>query len=108
MAAYPSVGMLTTVTPETVMRHDVSESGAVRGVDLSEEMAYAIAVSHPLLNAADRDTVLAFYTANRNSLVTLTAGDGRTYDVLFTTEPTVEVINPTRFTLTSNLFGNVQ
>ena len=108
MAAYPSVGMLTTVTPDTALRHDVAESGAVRAVDLSEAMAYAITVSHPLLDATDRDTILNFYAANKNSLVTLTAGDGRTYDVLFTTEPTVEVINASRFTLTSHLFGNVQ
>ena len=108
MANYPSIGMLTTVTPEGGISFDVAESGAVRGVDLGDAMAYAIEISHPLLDATDRDTILAFYTANKNSLVTLTAGDGRTYEVLFTTEPAVEVVSATRFNLTASVFGNLQ
>jgi len=108
MAAYPAIGMLTIITPEGGIRHDIAESGAVRAVDLSEEMAYSVQINHPLLDATDRDTILAFYTANKNSIVTLTAGDGRIYEVLFTTEPTVDVVSATRFTLTADMFGNLQ
>ena len=98
--------MLTVISPELAIRSDVSDSGAVRAVDLSEELSYSIEVTHPLLDATDRDTILSFYASNRNTFTQISPGDGRDYDMLITTEPTVKVVTPIRFTLTSKMVGN--
>ena len=108
MAAYPSVPMLTVVEPRASLKIDAAVSGAVRGVDLSAEDIFDIEVTHTLLTAAERDTVINFYNANKALVVALTAGDGNTYDVLFTARPGVSVVTPIRFTVTAKMVGNKQ
>ena len=108
MAAYPSIGMRTVVSPVASIIIDTAVSGAVRGIDLSAEDVFEIEVIHPFISAADRNTIISFYNTNKALIVALDAADGNTYDVMFKARPTVEVINATWFTVTANMVGNIQ
>ena len=108
MAAYPSIGMRTVVSPVASIIIDTAASGAVRGIDLSAADVFEIEVTHPLISAADRDTIISFYTSNKALIVALDAADGNTYDAMFKARPTVEVVNATWFTVTSSVVGNIQ
>lgn len=106
MAAYPSLGRRTRVRALNNRKTDISESGTVRIVDLSAAQVYQINVEHPLIDSTDRATLRSFWTTNKNLVVTITAGDGYSYDAYFVNEPEVEVINSVRSNVSVVLVGN--
>ena len=93
MATYPSLGKRTTVRALNDRKTDISEAGGVRIVDLSAAQVYEVQVEHPLINATDLATLRTFWTTNKNSANTITAGDGYSYSGYFVNEPEVDVIN---------------
>lgn len=105
MAAYPSVAKLSRITPINDRRSDISEAGYVRQVDLSAEQVYQLDLEHPYVSSTDRSTLAAFWLANKGTTVTVTAGDGYTYDCLFVNEPAVEAINGTWWNVRAQLVG---
>lgn len=106
MAAYPSIGKRTKVRALNDRKTDVSEAGTVRIVDLSAAQVYQIAVEHPLINSTDLATLRTFWTTNKNLVVTISAGDGYSYDAYFVNEPEVEVVNSVRSNVRVTLVGN--
>lgn len=106
MAAYPSIGKRTKVRALNDRKTDISEAGTVRIVDLSAAQVYQIAVEHPLLNSTDLATLRTFWTTNKNLVVTISAGDGYSYDAYFVNEPEVEVVNSVRSNVRVTLVGN--
>ncbi len=105
MAAYPSVAKLTKITPLNDRKSDVSDAGYVRQVDLSAQQVYQLDIEHPYVSSTDRTTITSFWTANKGTTCTVTAGDGNTYDCLFTNEPYVEAINGTLWSVKVKLIG---
>lgn len=105
MAAYPTLPMRTRVTPLNDRKSDLSEAGYVRQVDLSAQQAYQLDIEHPYLTSSERSTLLTFWSTNKGTTVTVTAGDGNTYDCLFVNEPAGEVMNSTFSTYTVRLVG---
>jgi hypothetical protein len=106
VAAYPSIGKRTKVRALNDRKTDISEAGTVRIVDLSAAQVYQIAVEHPLLNSTDLATLRTFWTTNKNLVVTISAGDGYSYDAYFVNEPEVEVVNSVRSNVRVTLVGN--
>ena len=106
MPAYITLPQLTKVRPVNGLKTDISEGGDVRAVNLGANNVYRVEITHPLLDATDRDSLISFYNTNKNTVLTVTAGDGNTYDCLITQEPEVQVVTPTRFTCKATLFGN--
>jgi hypothetical protein len=104
MAAYPSIGLRHDIRPLTARRVDVSDAGTIRSVDLGDETVYRIAITHPVINSTDRDTLLAFYVANRNAVNTITLA-GSTYDTQFEGDYAVESISADYFNLSVGLVG---
>lgn len=107
MAAYPSLPLRASIKPAAPLRHAVGADGGVSGLSLGEAAHYALTITHPLLSAAERDTLLNFYAANKTSLATISPGDGRTYDCVMLSEPRVDVVSAARFTLVTELVGVV-
>lgn len=95
MAAYPTLPMRTRVTPLNDRKTDVSEAGYVRQVDLSAQQVYRIDVRHEYLTDSELSTLLTSWSTNKGTTITITAGDGYTYDCLWTQEPRLEVLNGT-------------
>jgi len=106
MPAYPTLPIATKVVPVNALKTDISDSGDVRAIDLSAQNVYRLDITHPLLDATERNTLTSFYTTNKGVVVTVTAGDGNTYDCLITREPTITVVTPIRFTAKITLVGN--
>ncbi len=104
MAAYPSIGLQHDIRPLTARRVDVSEAGGIRSVDLGDATVYRIALAHPVINSTDRDTLLAFYVANKNAVNTITLA-GSTYNTHFESDYAVESISAAYFNLSVNLVG---
>lgn len=106
MPAYVTLPQLTKVQPVNGLKPDISEGGDVRAVSLGANNVYRVEITHPLLDATERDSLISFYSTNQNTVVTVTAGDGNTYDCLIAQEPEVQVVTPIRFTCKAILFGN--
>lgn len=107
MAAYPtSVPFRHEIDPLTRRRVDVSEAGTVRQVDLDEDTAYRIQITHPLITQAQLSTLLTFYTINKASQNTITL-DGVDYDVIFASAYSRDRINGQYLTATVELVGTV-
>lgn len=104
MAAYPSIGLQHKITPATSRRVSVSDAGTIRSVDLSEATVYNIQLTHPVINSTDRDTLIAFYVANKNSVNTITLA-GASYNVHFASDYTVDSISAAYFNLAVDLVG---
>lgn len=104
MATYPSIGLQHRIAPLGGLRVDISDAGGVRGVDLGEETTYRIQISHPLVDATDRDTLLTFYNTNKTATNAITLA-GSTYDVLFQQDYTVESVSASYFNLSTVLVG---
>lgn len=106
MPSYPSLPLLSKVTPINDRKTDVSEAGTVRQVDLSAAQVYRVNVTHNYLTAAQRTTLQSFWATNKGVVVTVAAGDGHSYDCLFTNEPSVETVNGVFFDASVELTGN--
>lgn len=107
MATYPSIGLTHDIRPRTARRMSVSDSGAVRIVDLGESTVFDIAITHPIINSTDRDTLLAFYASYKDVSNEITlAGD--TYTVYFTGDYRIESVSASYFTLSVELVGTRQ
>lgn len=96
--AYPTLPMLTKVRPAQSIVRDRSDGGTVRVASLGIADRYDIEVEHPLLDSTDKGTLTTFWGSNKYTVITITAGDGHTYDCLLDVEPEWEVVTPTRFT----------
>jgi hypothetical protein len=106
MATYPSLGKRTTVRALNDRKTDISEAGGVRIVDLSAAQVYEVQVDHPLINSTDLATLRSFWTTNKNSANTITAGDGYSYSGYFVNEPVVDVINNSWATARVTIVGS--
>ena len=95
MAAYPTLPMLTDVTPLNDRETDISEAGGVRQVDLSAAQVYRIDIHHPLLTTTQVGTLLTSWSTNKGTTMTITASDGYSYSALWTQEPRVKQVNGT-------------
>lgn len=107
MATYPSIGLKHDIRPNAPREVLVADSGAVRAFDLGAATTYRISITHPIINATDRDTLLTFYATNKNSTNAITLA-GSTYDVLFEDEYRVQSISASYFTLSVTLTGTKQ
>jgi len=96
-----------TISPRNSRRVDVSDAGTVRLVALSEETAFTIDITHPIIDSTDRDTLLTFYQTNKNNTNTITLA-GSTYDVLFAGDYAVESVSASYYTLSVTLVGTKQ
>lgn len=105
MANYPTLPLLTKVTPANGVDIDISSGGGVRGRDLGAANVYKVDITHPLIDSAELATLTTFYGTNKGLVVTVTAGDGNTYDCLITKEPTVTIKTPIRFDAKASLIG---
>lgn len=104
MATYPSIGLQHDIRPLSKRRIDVSDAGTVRSVDLNETTVYRIAIKHPIINSTDRDTLVSFYTTNKNNVNAITLA-GATYDTHFEADYRVESISASYFDLSVVLVG---
>jgi hypothetical protein len=107
VATYPSIGLQHSISPATTRRVDISDAGTIRSVDLGETTVYRIRLTHPILNSTDRDTLIAFYAANKNAVNEITLA-GSTYDVHFIGDYEVESISAAYFNLSVELVGTKQ
>ena len=108
IVVYPAVPKKTSVVPDSRTIVDASDSGAVRAVDLVDSVAYSIDISHPMIDAAQRDELIAFYEGNLGAVTSVTAADGRSYSVLINSAAEIEVVTPLRFNVRARLPGNQQ
>ena len=107
MAAYPSIGFRFNKRPITKNNIDVSDAGTVRSVNLNQATVYRITITHPYIDSADRATLLAFYSTNKNNVNTIDyAGD--TYDVRFESEYEEDSESAAFFTLKAVMKGSKQ
>jgi hypothetical protein len=104
MAAYPSIGLQHDIKPANQRRVSISEAGTVRFVNLGDATAYTIRLTHPIINSTDRDTLLTFYTTNKNNVNTITLA-GAAYNVHFLHDYEVESLSASYFTLSVTLAG---
>ena len=104
MAAYPSIGLQYEIAPANRRRIEISEAGGVRFINLGAATVYNIKLVHPIINATDRDTLLAFYTTNKNNVNTITLA-GQSYNVHFLADYAVETLSAAWFTLTVAMVG---
>lgn len=104
MAAYPSIGLQYDISPANRRRVEVSEAGGVRFINLGAATVYNIKITHPIINATDRDTLLNFYTTNKNNVNTITLA-GSSYNVQYLADYNVETVSASYFTLTCLMVG---
>jgi hypothetical protein len=104
VAAYPSIGLQYDITPINKRWVEISEAGTIRFINLGAATAYSIKLTHPIINATDRDTLLAFYTTNKNNVNTITLA-GQAYNVHFLHDYEVESLSASYFTLSVTLAG---
>ena len=104
MAAYPSIALQHDIRPANPRRVSISDAGTVRLVSLGEATAYTIRLVHPIINSTDRDTLLTFYSTNKNNANTITlAGSG--YNIYFLSDYEVESVSASFFTLSVTVAG---
>lgn len=109
MASYPTTpAFKSTVKPISRTRFRTTESGKARGNNLAGETLYRITVEHPFITSAQVTTLQTFYSTNKDSDNTITANDGRTYDVNFEQDYGFSTTNATYFVAKTTLIGNVQ
>ena len=99
---YPLVALEFKIVP--VMPKMVNVGSGIRSMDISNAEVYQIDIVHPLLDSDDRDTLVAFYLANRTTVNTLDLAGDR-YDVRYMADYAVKHISATRFTLTTTMMG---
>lgn len=104
MAAYPSIGRLTTVKPISRRKVDISDAGTIRSADYNEETVYAVDIRHPLIDATDLATLQAFYDAEKNNVVQVTHR-GVTYDCQFTRDIESDDVSPAWVNASADLVG---
>lgn len=105
MAAYPDIGLQFDVQHINGPQSDLSEAGTFRTLDLTTKNAYRVQIVHPLVNAADRDTLEAFYTANKGSENTITLG-GKNYTLEYERGYSVRSISAAYFEMATSMIGN--
>ena len=91
MASYPSIRQdpSTVISPLPNKRLDVSDGGTVRGTALHSVTVVDIGLAHVDVSDADKASIEAFYTTNKNIALTFNYdGDSSTYSVVFVAEPT--------------------
>ena len=109
MPAYPTTpAYKSTVKPISRTRFKTTESGKARGNNLAGETLYRITVEHPFITSSQVTTLQTFYDTNKDADNTITANDGRTYDVNFESDFTFNTTNQTYFTAKTTLIGNRQ
>lgn len=89
MNAYPNLGQTTSSEPGVLdeVHHDRATNGTLRARAMWSAPKRRFRVEH-VVNAAGRDTVLAFYAAHRTNVFQFTwAGDGLAYLVAFVRPP---------------------
>lgn len=95
MPAYPlsAISLETDLTPSPSIQVDPASDGAPRGRVINDsEIVENGQVVHQLLTTADKDTLLAFYAANRTAAITLTYG-GQNYELYFLGRPHAVPLN---------------
>lgn len=94
--AYPlSVFSLDTqIVPRPTVQIDAASDGTVRGRVIQDQEVFDASVGHKLITQAQKDTLLAFYDANRAAEIELTYA-GETYHLYFTGRPIVSPMNGT-------------
>lgn len=112
MAAYPSAASVPRVTGRVTevnpLRRSLTDAGTPRFIDLSEDLAVSITITHPLVTIAERDTLMAFYATNKLLAVTLTPeSDGVNYSLFFDGRPRISVARgaPLRRNIVVQLVG---
>jgi len=73
-------------------------------INLGATTAYNIKLTHPVINATDRNTLLAFYNTNKNNTNTITLA-GASYTITFLSDYEVETLSASYFTLTVWMAG---
>lgn len=107
MATYPvnqgGVGSKTRIAPDAGIQFVGMQTGSPRGyVDFDEE-TFVIEVTHPWLNATDRDAVLTFYSTNKTALNTIATNEGN-FEGYFMNRPQVVDKDGPNYMLVSRLF----
>jgi hypothetical protein len=105
MAAYPDIGLQFDVQHINGPQSDLSEAGTFRTLDLTTQDAYRVRIVHPLVSATDRDTLEAFYTANKGSDNTITLG-GKDYTLKYERGYSIRSISATYFELATTMIGS--
>lgn len=92
MASYPAYGQTiqSRETREDGTQWERASNGALRGRAMWPADKLALRIEH-VCDRADADALLAFYRANRLSMVDVVwQGDGQTYAMHFTRPPEVQ------------------
>jgi len=80
MATYPvdqgGIGSKTRVVADSGIKFVGMETGDPRGYCDFDQDAFVIEITHPWLDATDRDAIIAFYVANKTELNTVATDEG--------------------------------
>ncbi len=108
IAVWPStIGYRADIRAINDIRTDISESGSVRGVDLSAENVYSITLKTGLLTDTELSTLMSFYDDNKGKRIEIDPPrDPYSYLCLFTKEPDRDVVSGTYSEATVRLEGN--
>ena len=101
MATYPDLPTSYGGDPEPLkmLEVDRAEDGTARVRSLGADKAH-FSLEHPRLTEAQRDTMVAFYAANRLLVFDYTSkSDGATRSCIFAAAPTYQRLSGNRYTV---------
>jgi hypothetical protein len=122
-AAYPTAGGVPSLGPyvapaqtypiirtkfyiKPLTKRVVNFASGVRALNPGNAEVYQIDITHPELESADRDMMLAFYTANRTAINTIDLA-GERYSVRYMSDYKPDHNSATRTTLTVSMVGTL-
>ena len=109
MAAYPSIGYTATIEPSEGRRLVIAFDGSPRIRDYQTEIWYDGTITHPLISSTDKDTILTFYTTNKDSWNTFTESvSSDVYDILLVNEPVCQHLAGDWWQVTTTWRGSKQ